>query len=48
LGRLRGDGAPLLAATAGPKLKLGVASYSMREFSLDQALAMAKTLGVTR
>jgi sugar phosphate isomerase/epimerase len=29
-------------------LKLGVASYSMREFSLDQALEMAKTLGVTR
>jgi sugar phosphate isomerase/epimerase len=28
-------------------LKLGVASYSLREFSLDQALEMAKTLGVT-
>ena len=27
-------------------LKLGVASYSMREFPLDQALEMAKTLGV--
>jgi sugar phosphate isomerase/epimerase len=32
---------------SGP-LKLGVASYSMREFSLDRALEMAKTLGVTR
>lgn len=30
---------------AGP-LKLGVASYSMREFPLDQALEMAKALGV--
>jgi sugar phosphate isomerase/epimerase len=30
---------------SGP-LKLGVASYSMREFTLDQALAMAKALGV--
>jgi hypothetical protein len=29
-------------------VKLGVASYSMREFTLDQALEMAKTLGVTR
>jgi sugar phosphate isomerase/epimerase len=29
------------------KLNLGVASYSMREFTLDQALEMAKTLGVT-
>ena len=28
-------------------LTLGVASYSMREFSLDQALDMAKKLGVT-
>lgn len=28
-------------------LNLGVASYSMRELSLDQALAGAKTLGVT-
>lgn len=33
------------SATAGA-LKLGVASYSMREFSLDKALEMAKTLGV--
>jgi sugar phosphate isomerase/epimerase len=29
------------------RLKLGVASYSMREFTLDQALEMARTLGVT-
>jgi len=38
------------AAPAMPRsapLKLGVASYSMREFSLDQALEMAKTLRVT-
>jgi sugar phosphate isomerase/epimerase len=35
---------------AGPasqsRLKLGVASYSMREFTLDRALEMAKKLGV--
>jgi sugar phosphate isomerase/epimerase len=41
------DAHGLAAAPAAP-LKLGVASYSMREFSLDQALEMAKTLGVTR
>ena len=38
------------AALAGPartRLTLGVASYSMREFPLDQALEMAKVLGVT-
>jgi sugar phosphate isomerase/epimerase len=29
------------------RLKIGVASYSMREFTLDQALEMARTLGVT-
>lgn len=34
------------AAPAAP-LKLGVASYSMREFPLDRALEMAKALGVT-
>src|SRR6476661_1131000 len=28
------------------RLKLGVASYSMREFTLNQALDMARTLGV--
>ena len=30
-----------------PPLKLGLASYSMREFPLDRALEMAKVLGVT-
>jgi sugar phosphate isomerase/epimerase len=34
------------AATGNSALKLGLASYSMREFPLDQALEMAKTLGV--
>ena len=44
-------------ATVGPvaaqpssrasRLKLGVASYSMRELSLDQAIEGAKTLGIT-
>ena len=33
-------------ATADKSLKLGVASYSMRKFTLDQALEMAKTLGI--
>jgi sugar phosphate isomerase/epimerase len=40
------EGAP--AVTPSAALKLGVASYSMREFPLDRALEMAKTLGVTR
>jgi sugar phosphate isomerase/epimerase len=44
LGRI-GHAAPGAPAAKGP-LKLGVASYSMREFPLDEALAMAKTLGV--
>src|SRR4051794_10968951 len=35
-------------AATSPKLKLGVASYSLREFPLDRALSMAKTLGVTQ
>ena len=35
-----------LTAGGGRSLKIGVASYSMREFTLDQALDMAKTLGV--
>jgi sugar phosphate isomerase/epimerase len=38
------------AATTAPpagRLTLGLASYSVREFSLDQALAWAKELGVT-
>lgn len=34
-------------STAAGRLTLGVASYSMREFTLDQTLEMAKTLGVT-
>jgi sugar phosphate isomerase/epimerase len=38
-------------STAGelspPRLNLGVASYSLREFTLDQALEMARKLGVT-
>ena len=38
-------------ATAAPdrmsRLTLGIASYSFREFTLDQALDMAKSLGVT-
>jgi sugar phosphate isomerase/epimerase len=39
---------PSTIAPAHPSpLKLGVASYSMREFTLDQALDMAKKLGVT-
>ena len=29
-----------------PPLKLGLASYSMREFTLDRALEMARTMGV--
>jgi sugar phosphate isomerase/epimerase len=36
-----------LPAPRTARLKLGVASYSMREFTLDQALDMAKALGVT-
>ena len=34
-------------ADRASRLTLGVASYSFREFTLDQALDMAKTLGVT-
>jgi sugar phosphate isomerase/epimerase len=33
-------------ASAGKTLKLGVASYSMRKFTLDQALDMARALGI--
>jgi sugar phosphate isomerase/epimerase len=51
LGRVPRAEGGLLPATApggrASRLKLGVASYSMREFTLDQALQMAKTLGVT-
>jgi sugar phosphate isomerase/epimerase len=43
----RGNKAELAAASSRTALKLGVASYSMREFSLEQALEMAKQLGVT-
>jgi len=39
-------GSPLPTRRTSP-LKLGVASYSLREFPLDQALEMARTLGVT-
>ena len=39
--------APVLAAAPAGCLTLGVASYSLREFPLDRALEMAKTLGVT-
>jgi sugar phosphate isomerase/epimerase len=39
--------ASLADVSRGGRLKLGVASYSMREFTLDQALDMARTLGVT-
>ena len=37
---------PILAPSKPAQLKLGVASYSLREFPLDRALEMAKTLGV--
>ncbi len=47
-GRLVGAATTAFAASPPATLKLGVASYSMREFSLDQTLEMAKTLGVTR
>src|SRR5438034_4634729 len=33
-------------AVRGGPLKIGVAAYSMREFTLDQALDLARTLGV--
>ena len=35
-------------AASADRLKIGVASYSMREFPLDQALEMARALHVTR
>src|SRR5436190_16114675 len=44
-GRVAGaDSAP--PASGGGRLKLGLASYSMREFPLDQALAWAKLMDV--
>jgi len=48
LSRMPGAESAALAVGRGGPLKLGVASYSMREFTLDQALDMAKKLGVTR
>ena len=38
--------APIVAPSIAP-LTLGLASYSLREFSLDSALAMAKRLAIT-
>ena len=46
LSRMPGAASAALAAGHGGPLKLGVASYSMREFTLDQALDMARRLGV--
>ena len=46
LGRT-GAAVPVAPAAGHGPLKLGVASYSMREFTLDQALEMAKKMGVT-
>ena len=40
------DASPAVPGKGAP-LKLGLASYSMREFTLDQALDMAKQMGVT-
>ena len=45
-GRVAGAERSPLPARAG-RLKIGVASYSLREFPLDRALEMAKTLGIT-
>jgi len=39
-------GGKLAGGPGAPALKIGIASYSMRKFTLDQALAMAKTVGV--
>jgi sugar phosphate isomerase/epimerase len=47
LGRVPGADSAPLAGRSGGRLKLGLASYSMREFPLDQALAWAKLMGVT-
>ena len=48
LSRVPGAESATLAPDPGRdgRLKLGVASYSMREFSLDRALEMAAALGV--
>jgi len=45
-GRSSAQSGPSPASSSGP-LKLGVASYSLREFPLDRALEMAKVLGIT-
>jgi sugar phosphate isomerase/epimerase len=37
---------PAVPAAAARTLKIGIASYSMRKFTLDQALAMANTIGI--
>ena len=47
LSRVAGAESTVPAGGGRGALKLGVASYSMREFPLDQALEMAKKLGVT-
>jgi len=47
LNRLAGPGFRTSGTATTPTLILGVASYSFRQFPLDRALAMAKTLGVT-
>jgi sugar phosphate isomerase/epimerase len=46
LGRVPGAESATLAGGSGGRLKLGLASYSMREFPLDQALAWAKLMDV--
>lgn len=46
-GRVGGAESATLPPPSRSPLTLGVASYSMREFTLDQALDMARTLGVT-
>jgi sugar phosphate isomerase/epimerase len=45
--RAAGGEAEAAPADRMSRLTLGIASYSFREFTLDQALDMAKTLGVT-
>jgi sugar phosphate isomerase/epimerase len=45
-GRTTSAASTMRMPAAAGQLKLGVASYSMRKFPLDQALTMAKTLGV--
>lgn len=46
-GRSLGAHPGTLPVAANTRLKIGVASYSLREFPLDRALEMARTLGVT-